>query len=283
MLMALANAGDHILTTTYCYEKNTKFINSILSEIGILVTVIDPLNVQLLDTTLTKNKISLFFTESLADPFLRYVDIEKVSKLCHSKGALVCIHGTFATPLTQKALALGADLVLHSVTKLIGDQDDVLTGCVSGSKKLVSRMRNLHHILVDRFYQSEAFRILNGVKAQAKVLRAHPKVRGVYYPGLPSHPDHELAKQQMTGFDGVVTIELLRDLSSTIKFANAFKQLDISPYDSCRVAVLLVIMWDRTRVERCEHGVKDNLVRLTFGVEPFEQVKAKILNTLETI
>lgn len=116
MFMALVPAGGHIVTTTDCYRKTRIFIETILPKMGITCTVIDPADVRGLEDALNKNKVSLFFTESPTNPFLRCVDIELVSKLCHSKGALVCIDGTFATPLNQKALALGADLVLHSAT-----------------------------------------------------------------------------------------------------------------------------------------------------------------------
>ncbi|MBA0603934.1 hypothetical protein Gorai_000004, partial [Gossypium raimondii] len=156
MLMTLVPAGGHMVTTTDCYRKTRMFIENFLPKMGISVTVIDPADVDGLEAALNKNKVSgiesgslvsLFFTESPTNPFLRCVDIERVSKLCHSKGALVCIDGTFATPLNQKALALGADLVLHSATKFIGGQNDVLAGCISGPEKLITEIRTLHHIL----------------------------------------------------------------------------------------------------------------------------------------
>ncbi|KAI7985653.1 hypothetical protein LOK49_LG14G01057 [Camellia lanceoleosa] len=102
--------------------------------------------VDALEHALDKNEVTLFFTESPTNPFLRCVDIELVSKLCHSKGTLVCVDGTFATPLNQKALALGADIVLHSATKYIAGHNDVLGGCISGSEKLISAVRTLHNI-----------------------------------------------------------------------------------------------------------------------------------------
>ncbi|KAL6994202.1 cAMP-dependent protein kinase regulatory subunit Cgs1, variant 2 [Sarracenia purpurea var. burkii] len=190
MLMALVPAGGHIVTTTDCYRKTRIFIETILPKMGIKATVIDPADVGALESALDKNNVTLFFTESPTNPFLRCVDIELVSKLCHSKGALVCIDGTFATPLNQKALALGADIVLHSATKFIGGHNDVLAGCISGSEKLITAVRNLHHILGGALNPNAAYLIIRGMKTlhlrvqqqnltalrMAEILEAHPKV-----------------------------------------------------------------------------------------------------------
>ncbi|XWS40905.1 hypothetical protein CRYUN_Cryun17cG0036200 [Craigia yunnanensis] len=301
MLMALVPAGGHIVTTTDCYRKTRIFIETILPKMGISATVIDPADVDGLEAALSKNKVSLFFTESPTNPFLRCVDIEKVTKLCHSKGALVCIDGTFATPLNQKALALGADLVLHSATKFIGGHNDVLAGCISGSEKLVTEIRTLHHILGGTLNPNAAYLIIRGLKTlhlrvqqqnstalrMAKVLEGHPRVRRVYYPGLPSHPEHEIAKQQMTGFGGVVSFEVDGDLMTTIKFVDALKIPYIAPsFGGCESIVdqpAIMSYWDLSQAERRKYGIEDNLVRFSFGVEDFEDLKADILQALETI
>ncbi|XP_022740082.1 cystathionine gamma-synthase 1, chloroplastic-like isoform X1 [Durio zibethinus] len=301
MLMALVPAGGHIVTTTDCYRKTRIFIETILPKMGISATVIDPADVDGLEAVLNKNKVSLFFTESPTNPFLRCVDIEKVSKLCHSKGALVCIDGTFATPLNQKALALGADLVLHSATKFIGGHNDVLAGCISGSEKLVTEIRTLHHILGGTLNPNAAYLIIRGMKTlhlrvrqqnstafrMAEVLEAHPRVRCVYYPGLPSHPEHELAKQQMTGFGGVVSFEVDGDLMTTIKFVDALKIPYIAPsFGGCESIVdqpAIMSYWDLSQAERRKYGIEDNLVRFSFGVEDLEDLKADIMQALETI
>ncbi|OMO79335.1 Cys/Met metabolism, pyridoxal phosphate-dependent enzyme [Corchorus capsularis] len=301
MLMALVPAGGHLVTTTDCYRKTRIFIETILPKMGISATVIDPADVDGLEAALNKHKVSLFFTESPTNPFLRCVDIEKVSKLCHSKGALVCIDGTFATPLNQKALALGADLVLHSATKFIGGHNDVLAGCISGSEKLVTEIRTLHHILGGTLNPNAAYLIIRGMKTlhlrvqqqnstalrMAKILEAHPRVKRVYYPGLPSHPEHEIAKQQMTGFGGVVSFEVDGDLMTTIKFVDALKIPYIAPsFGGCESIVdqpAIMSYWDLSQAERHKYGIEDNLVRFSFGVEDFEDLKADVLQALETI
>ncbi|GER37409.1 cystathionine gamma synthase [Striga asiatica] len=219
MLMALIPAGGHLITTTDCYRKTQIFIETVLPRMGITVAV--------------------FFTESPTNPFLRCVDIELVSKICHEKGALVCIDGTFGTPLNQKLLSLGADIILHSATKYIGGHNDVLAGSISGPEKLISVVRNFHHILGGALNPNAAYLIIRGMKTlhlrirqqnstaqrMAEMLEPHPKIRRVYYPGLASHPEHDLAKRQMKGFGGVVDGDLL----TTAKFIDALKIPYIAP------------------------------------------------------
>ncbi|KAL3525912.1 hypothetical protein ACH5RR_014284 [Cinchona calisaya] len=302
MLWALVPAGGHIVTTTDCYRKTRIFIERVLTpKTGITATVIDPADIGALEAALNEKQVSLFFTESPTNPFLRCVDIELVSKLCHEKGALVCVDGTFASPINQKALALGADLVLHSITKYIAGHNDVLGGCISGPEKLVAVVRDMHHILGGTLNPNAAYLIIRGMKTlglrvqqqnstalrMAEILEAHPKVRRVYYPGLASHPEHHLAKQQMTGFGGVVSFEVDGDLRTTAKFIDALRIPYIAPsFGGCESIVdqpAIMSYWDLCQSDRAKYGILDNLVRFSFGVEGFEDLKADILQALETI
>ncbi|KAI3726445.1 hypothetical protein L1987_66242 [Smallanthus sonchifolius] len=301
MMLALVPAGGHIITTTDCYRKTRIFIETFLPKMGITASVIDPADIAGLESALDNHKVSLFFTESPTNPFLRCVDIELVSKLCHAKGALVCIDGTFATPLNQKALALGADIVVHSATKYIGGHNDVIGGCVSSSTEIVSQVRNVHHVLGGTLNPNAAYLIIRGMKTlklrvqqqnstaqrMAEVLEAHPKVKHVYYPGLPSHPEHELAKKQMTGFGGVVSFEVDGDLKTTIKFVDSLKIPYIAPsFGGCESIVdqpAIMSYWDLSQSERAKYGIMDNLVRFSFGVEDYEDLEADVLQALEAI
>ncbi|KAF5791435.1 putative cystathionine gamma-synthase [Helianthus annuus] len=301
MMLALVPAGGHIITTTDCYRKTRIFIETFLPKMGITASVIDPADIAGLKSALDNHKVSLFFTESPTNPFLRCVDIELVSKLCHAKGALVCIDGTFATPLNQKALALGADIVVHSATKYLGGHNDVLGGCVSGSTDIVSQVRIVHHVLGGTINPNAAYLLIRGMKTlklriqqqnstaqrMAEVLEAHPKVKHVYYPGLKSHPEHELAKKQMTGFGGVVSFEVDGDITTTIKFVDSLKIPYIAPsFGGCESIVdqpAIMSYWDLSQPEREKYGIKDNLVRFSFGVEDYEDLEADVLQALEAI
>ncbi|EHA8591561.1 putative Cystathionine gamma-synthase 1, chloroplastic [Cocos nucifera] len=254
-----------------------------------------------LRSALDQNNVSLFFTESPTNPFLRCVDIELVSKLCHSKGALVCIDGTFAAPVNQKALTLGADVVLHSATKFIAGHNDVLGGCISGSEELISKIRLYHHVIGGVINPNAAYMILRGMKTlhlrvqqqnhtalrMAQFLEEHPKIIRVYHPGLPSHPEHHIAKKQMTGFGGVVSFEVAGDLRTTMKFVDSLKIPYLAPsFGGCESIVdqpAIMSYWDLSASERVTYGIKDNLVRFSFGVEDFEDLKADIVQALESI
>nr|XP_009404092.1 PREDICTED: cystathionine gamma-synthase 1, chloroplastic-like isoform X1 [Musa acuminata subsp. malaccensis] len=302
MFSALVPAGGHIVTTNDCYRKTRIFIESELPKMGILATVIDPADTESLKSTLEQNNVTLFFTESPTNPFLRCIDIELVSRLCHNNGALVCIDGTFASPVNQKALALGADLILHSATKFIAGHNDVIGGCISGSEELISKIQLYHNVVGGVLNPNDAYMILRGMKTlhlrvqnqnstalrMAQLLEEHPKIIHVYYPGLPSHPEHHIAKCQMTGFGGVVSFEIAGDLSTTKKFIDSLKIPYIAPsFGGCESIIdqpAIMSYWDLSRPERtAKYGIKDNLVRFSFGVEGFEDLNADNLQSLEKI
>ncbi|KAJ0098393.1 hypothetical protein Patl1_21879 [Pistacia atlantica] len=281
--------------------KTRIFIETVLPKMGIKATVIDPADMAGLESALSNDDVSLFFTESPTNPFLRCVDVKLVTELCHRKGALVCIDGTFATPLNQKALSLGADLVLHSATKYLGGHNDVLAGCISGSEKVVTQIRNLHHVLGGALNPNAAYLIIRGMKTlhlrvqqqnstamrMAEILEAHPKVKQVYYPGLTSHPEHHIAKKQMTGFGGVVSFEVSisdvvtahtpekkkvdGDLNTTIKFIDSLKIPYIAPsFGGCESIVdqpAIMSYWDLSQPERLKYGIADNLVRFSLALK----------------
>ncbi|KAJ0232567.1 hypothetical protein HA466_0288200 [Hirschfeldia incana] len=301
MLLALVPRNGHVVTTTDCYRKTMIFMETFLPKFGITVTVIDPVDTKRLEAAVNNHEVSMFFTESPTNPFLRCVDIELVSEICHKRGTIVCIDGTLATPLNQKALALGADLVVHSATKYIGGHNDVLGGCVCGSMELVSEIRNLHHVLGGTLNPNAAYLLIRGIKTMqlrlrqqnttalrmAQVLEAHPKVTRVYYPGLTSHPEHHIAKRQMTGFGGVVSFEIAGDLKTTIKFIDSLKIPYIAPsFGGCESIVdqpAIMSYWDLPQEERLTYGIKDNLVRFSFGIEDYDDVEADVLQALGTI
>ncbi|KEH25015.1 cystathionine gamma-synthase [Medicago truncatula] len=281
MFLALVPAGGHIVTTTDCYRRTRIFIANMLPKMGITV--------------------SLFFTETPTNPFQRCVDIKLVSELCHRKGALVCIDGTFSTPINQKALSLGADLVVNSATKYIAGHHDVLAGCISGSEKLISQVRSFHFILGGTLSPNSAYLVIRGMKTlhlrvqhqnstamkMAQLLETHPKVTRVYYPGLPSHPEYALAKRQMTGFGGVVCFDIDGDIMRTIKFVDSLKIPYIAPsfggVESVVNQPAIMSYWDLPRKEREKYRIYDNTVRFCFGVEGYEDLKDDVLQALDAI
>ncbi|MCO5609261.1 hypothetical protein L7F22_063485 [Adiantum nelumboides] len=301
MLLALVPSGGHIVTTTDCYRRTRQFIQTILPKMGITATVIDPADLTSLEHALQDNEVSLFFSESPTNPYLRCIDIEKVSKLCHKRGALVCIDGTFATPINQTALTLGADIALNSVTKYLSGHNDVLAGSLSGSKEVIETVKKVHNVLGGVLDPNSAYLIIRGMKTLhlrvkqqnetalrlAQALELHPKVLRVHYPGLESHPDHLIAKRQMHGCGGVVSFEVSGDLEATSRFIDSLKLPYIAPsLGGCESLVeqpTVISYWDQSPAQRATFGIKDNLVRFSCGIEAYEDIFADIKQALKAV
>ncbi|CAM6101397.1 unnamed protein product [Calypogeia fissa] len=301
MLLALVPAGGHIITTTDCYRRTRQFIQTVLPKMGITTTVIDPADLSSLERTLDQHRVALFFSESPTNPYLRCIDIELVSKLCHSKGALVVIDGTFATPVNQKALALGADIVLHSCTKYMAGHNDVLAGSVSGSRDCIAPIRALHNVLGGVLDPNSAYLILRGMKTLelrvrqqnntalklARALEASSKVLRVHYPGLESHSEHHIAKRQMSGFGGVVSFEIDGDLEATSKFIDGLRIPYIAPslggVETLVEQPTIISYWDQSPAQRAKLGIKDNLVRFSCGIEDYEDLYEDVMQSLAAL
>lgn len=301
LLLALVPAGGHIVTTTDCYRRTRQFIQTVLPKMQITSTVIDPSDISSLEAALRDHPVSLFFTESPTNPYLRCVDVERVSELCHAAGAVVVIDSTFATAINQKAIDLGADLVVHSATKYLAGHNDVLAGAVVGKDELVESIRSLHNVLGGVIDPHAAYLLLRGMKTLklrvlqhnhnamelARRLEGHPCIRRVYYPGLPSHPDHNIARQQMTGFGGVVSFEIEGDLWQTARFIDACKLPYIAPslggVETLIEQPAVISYWDIGREGRAKVGIKDNLIRFSCGIEDFEDIWEDIEQALHQL
>ena len=305
MLLALVPRGGHVITTTDCYRRTRQFIQTVMPKMGVTATVIDPRDLGALEAALREHDTALFFSESPTNPYLRCVDIPEVNRLCHANGALVCIDSTFSTPVNQQALALGADLVLHSGTKFMAGHNDVLAGvlCAAGEKgcAALEEVRKLHWVLGGVIDPHASYLLLRGLKTLelrvqrhnesalrlAHRLESHPKVSRVHYPGLESHPDHAIAKAQMTGFGGVVSFEVEGDLWAGARVIDGVKIPYIAPsLGGCESLIeqpTVVSYWDQTPEARAKVGIKDNLVRFSVGLEDYGDIEADILQALDQV
>ncbi|CAD7704374.1 unnamed protein product [Ostreobium quekettii] len=301
LLLALVPAGGHCVVTTDCYRRTRQFIQTVMPKMGVTSTVIDPSDLEALRAVLAQRKVSLFFTESPTNPYLRCVDVPAIAKMCRESGTLVVIDSTFSTPCNQRAIDLGADLVIHSATKYLAGHNDVLAGAIAGRADVVDAVRSLHNVLGGVVDPHAAYLLLRGMKTLnlrvkrhndngfelARRLEAHPKIARVYYPGLPSHPDHEIAKEQMTGFGGVVSFEVEGGLERTSKFIDCVRLPYIAPslggVETLIEQPAVISYWDIGPVKRAELGIKDNLVRFSCGVEDFEDIWEDVSQALDQI
>eukprot|EP00245_Coleochaete_scutata_P005499 TRINITY_DN1910_c0_g2_i1.p1 TRINITY_DN1910_c0_g2~~TRINITY_DN1910_c0_g2_i1.p1 ORF type:complete len:413 (+),score=55.01 TRINITY_DN1910_c0_g2_i1:23-1240(+) len=301
MLLALVPKNGHIVTTTDCYRRTRQFCQTMLPKMGITTTVIDPADISALEKALKENKVSLFFSESPTNPYLRCIDIEAVSKLCHAHGVLVCIDSTFASPVNQRAIPFGADIVLHSATKFLAGHNDVLGGCISGTTETISAVRGLHNVLGGVIDPFASYMILRGMKTLevrvrqqnetaiklAHSLERHSKILKVHYPGLESHVDHSIAVRQMKGFGGVISFEIDGDLERTSQFIDALRIPYIAPslggVESLVEQPTIISYWDQSPAERARLGIKDNLVRFSCGIEAYDDIYNDVMSALDSI
>lgn len=301
MLLSLVPAGGHIITTTDCYRRTRQFIQTFLPKMGITATVLDPADYEGLEKALDEHDATLYFSESPTNPYLRCIDVTRVSELCHAKGCAVCIDSTFATPCNQKVLTLGADLVIHSATKYLGGHNDVLAGAIAGKKELVDVVRKFHWILGGVVDPHASYLLLRGMKTLdirvarqnetalklARELEAHPKVAKVHYPGLESHPEHHIAKEQMEGFGGVISFEIDGGLERTSAFIDACELPYIAPslggVESLIEQPAVISYWDQGKEGRARVGILDNLVRFSCGIEAYEDIKDDLFQALEKV
>jgi len=292
--------NGHLVVTSDCYRRTRQFIQQFLVKLGVQCTVIEPSDTKQLADAL-RDETVLFFTESPTNPYLRVLDLPEAVRVCHERGVEVAIDTTFASPVNHRPLEHGADYVLHSATKYLGGHNDLLAGVVAGASEKLASVREAVGVLGGVLDPHAAWLLLRGLKTLAlrmerhnatalelaRWLEAHPKVRQVWYPGLPSHPDHKDAKRLMTGFGGVVTFELDTDLDGTIRFTDACRIPYLAPslggVDSLVEAPVLMSYWDKTPEERAEYGITDSLVRYSCGIEDSADLIADIEQALAQV
>ena len=298
LLLALLPRDGRIVTTRDCYRRTRQFIGSLLPKLGVEATVIDPADFGALESALSAGA-TLFFSESPTNPYLRVVDIPRVSELCHANGAVMVIDATFASPINQQPLSLGADLVLHSGTKYLAGHNDVMAGALLGSEAQMAPIRELQGIMGGIIDPHAAYMLLRGTKTLAlrvqrsnrnaeqlaSFLERHHAIERVHYPGLQSHPDHEIAVAQMSGFGGVVSFQVRGSLESASKFIDALRIPYIAPSlggtESLVEQPTVVSYWDQSPEERAKLGIEDNLVRYACGIEDVEDLIADVEQALD--
>lgn len=283
-LLTFLKAGDHIIFTDDIYRKTREFGQNFLQRFGVESTVVAIGNEEELNAAIRGNT-RLILSETPTNPYLRVVDIERLVEIAKQHGLLTIIDATFATPINLRPLEFGVDLVIHSGTKYLGGHHDLLSGVVIGRKELVDLVRehvNLMGAVADPY---NAYLLLRGMKTLAlrvrhqnqasmqlaEYLLTQPLVEQVYYPGLTNHPDHDIAKRQMTGFGGVVSFTLLSDLERTARFLDRLKIPYITPSlggaESLVSQPALLSYYSISAEDRAAWGIKDNLVRYALGIE----------------
>ncbi len=238
-ILSMLKAGDTIVGTADMYGGSYRLINRIFINYGILFKSINTQNLEEAEAAL-KEKPSLIFLETPTNPLLKISDIKAITDLARKYGVLSVVDNTFATPYFQNPLNLGADMVLHSTTKFIGGHSDVIGGVVITNNADIKEKLDFGRMAVglnpspfDVWLGSRGIKTLavrmerhgKNAMALARFLEKHPKVKKVYYPGLESHSHYDIARQQMRGFSGIVSVEFDFNLEDTKKLISRFKYL----------------------------------------------------------
>jgi cystathionine gamma-synthase len=288
-LFALLKSGDHIVITDDAYKRTLDFAKTCLDRFNIQCTVVKMCDYDAMKKAIKPNT-RIFFSESPTNPYLNIMDLKRLMKIFKGKDILVFSDSTFATPFNQKPLEYGVDLIIHSCTKYLGGHNDLLSGVVLGKKELTTIIREYLKITGGVIDPNSAYLLIRGLKTfeirmkrinengqtVAEYLENHPRVKNVYYPGLPSHPQHDVAKKQMRGFGGVVTFEVEDNIEYVLNFLGKLNIINIGPslggVESLITHPATISYYSYTKEERLALGIKDGLIRLAVGVENAEDI-----------
>lgn len=288
-LFTLLKAGNHIIAPESLYATTNALLSQMLEPFGVSVTYVDATDGENYREAI-RPVTKVLYLESPANPTLKLVDIAAVVNIAEENDLVTVMDNTFATPFNQRPLEHGVDVVIHSATKYLGGHGDLVAGAMIGSEEIVTKARwHTNKILGGVISPNTAWLVLRGIKtlalrmerhnqnalAVAEFLAEHPKVQAVHYPGLPSHPQHELAKRQMNGFGGMIAfdvggVEEGRRLVNNVKLC----ALAVSLGD---VATLIQHSASMThasvpRERRLAVGITDGLLRLSVGIERAEDI-----------
>ena len=283
ILMALVRAGDEVVCSAAVYGGTAHLLRDLLSNFSVaarFVTLEELRN----PTRLLGPRTRMVWFESPINPTLRCVDVKAIADACRGAEVLSVIDNTFATPVNQRPLDLGVTLVMQSVTKYLNGHSDVTGGAVTGNRTLVDRISKTRRLLGTVLDPSAAYNLGRGLKtlfvrmdrhnanalALARALEQDGRIARVYYPGLESHPDHPLAKTQMSGFSGMVAI----DLETCDRASRLFDRLrvirraaSLGGVESIASLPVLTSHWGHSEQELAAAGISPGLIRISVGLE----------------
>ncbi|MFT4612320.1 MAG: cystathionine beta-lyase [Glaciecola sp.] len=296
MFLAFLQTGDHIVVQNTLYGGTSNFIREEFHKYGIEFTFTKGYAVSDFEAAIQSNT-KLIHLETPSNPLLTITDIKGVADLAKSKGIVTTIDNTFASPVNQNPIDFGIDIVMHSATKYLGGHSDILAGAVASSKEHMDRIWNVSKNLggslsdltvwmLERSMKTLALR----VKAQnknaqklAQFLDKHDAISKVYYPGLKSHPEHQLAKAQMKGFGGMLSFELVEgiDAMAFMKQLNLIKpSMSLAGVESTMLLPSETSHALLTQEQRDAVGISNQLIRFSVGIETFRDLKNDIIHAI---
>ena len=301
VLRATLAPGDHVVLGGDAYGGTHRLISRVYGAWGVRLTTVDLGDADAVRAALAAERTRLLWVETPSNPLMKISDIELLAQLAHEAGVLAVVDNTFASPALQQPIALGADVVVHSTTKYLGGHSDVIGGAVviaPGHEQLEQSIGFQQFAVgavsapLDAFLTSRGIKTLElrmrqhsaNAQAVADALDGHPKVDRVFYPGLASHPGHELAARQMSGFGGMLSVALAGGEASARRFAESTRVFQLAE-SLGGVESLIGYPSEMTHasVQGTPLAVPENIVRLSVGIESSEDLVADVLGALEQL
>ncbi|MGD2059672.1 MAG: cystathionine gamma-synthase family protein [Acidimicrobiia bacterium] len=299
-LHALLAPGKRVVSVKDTYGGTSKVFMDFLPVYGVEVELCDTTDFEEIESAIARG-CDVLYLESPTNPTLKVIDLQRLTEAGHRAGAVVMVDNTFATPINQNPIELGADLVIHSATKFLGGHADALGGVVVGSGELIDKVYRYREINGATLHPMAAYLLIRGMKtlelrierqnrsAQriAEYLSDHPKVSAVNYPGLPTHPQHDIARRQMRGFGGMLSFIIGEDLDAVRKFIPRLRLAHAAAnLGSVETVVGPPATTSHVEVpahERASLGIPEGLVRYSTGIEDIEDLLTDLESALESV
>ncbi|HEY9135675.1 MAG TPA: O-succinylhomoserine sulfhydrylase [Pseudomonadales bacterium] len=302
--MALLQSGDHLLSSRSIFGTTNVLYDKYLKKFGVETTLVDPTDLSAWEQEI-RPETRMLFLESPSNPLCEIADITAIAQLAHRHNAILVVDNCYCTPALQKPLSLGADIVIHSATKYIDGQGRCIGGAVVGKSEYVGEVFGFLRTAGPTMSAFNAWVFLKGLETLKLRMDAHSKqalelalwlkeqsgIDKVYYAGLPDHPQYELAKQQQSGFGGVLSMEIKADAGkekeAAWRFIDATKLLSITAnLGDVKSTITHPASTTHGRLsaeQQLEVGIKQNLIRISVGLESLEDIKADLLRGLSVI
>ena len=299
-LFALLSPGQRAVSVRDAYGATYLHFTEILPRFGIHCQVCDTEDHEAMEASIAQG-CDVLYLEPPTNPMLKVLDLVRLITAAHQVSAITVVDNTFATPINQNPIALGADLVIHSATKFLGGHGDVLGGLLCGRKELVEKVYRYRELTGPSMQAHTASLLLRSLKtlglrverqnenalAIAQFLQAHPKVEQVYYPGLESHPGHEVAKRQMRNYGGVLSFAVQGGLEAIARFLPqlryAYLAANLGQVETVVGPPAVTSHVECTEEERAAAGIPEGLVRYAVGIEDIEDLKADLEQALTVV
>jgi cystathionine gamma-synthase len=299
-LFTLLSPGDRVVSIKDTYGGTNKLFVEFLPRFGIEVSLCETSDHTAIETAIAGG-CKVLYLESPTNPTIKVVDIARLAAKGHKHGGIVVVDNTFATPINQQPLKLGADLVIHSATKFLGGHADALGGAVCGSAELVAKIYHFREITGACLEPMSAYLLRRGMKTLhlriarqnesamriAQFLESHPKVERVFYPGLESHENHEIARKQMSGFGGVLSFAIRGGFEAVKEFlprlSYAHLAANLGAVETVAGPPATTSHVESTKQERAAAGIPEALIRYSVGIEDADDLVADLRNALGAI